>query len=264
MSHQDLARVAVRLLHDPVLAAAVAAGERLPGLSDEELGWLRVVDPRAWEVDALRPARVLKGLVDEFPGSTALALGHTRSAAALRGFFQCPAFHDEVQARGSLAEGYARHLRALAGGRPELEGLLQLELAQARARREIDLRPARLEGPGLVRARGVGAVVVEANALENLNRLEQLLFELSLLPPLALAADGPGLPALLPPSAERLHLVVTPEGLRKLGRVVCEVLLRLDRPLPGLEPLLEELGLPAAVAPRLEADLRAHGLALRE
>jgi len=241
MSHQALARVVMRLLHDP--QADVSAAD----LSAEERAWLSEVDPRAWSVDHERPARVLKGLVDELPASVAIATARASYPAVLA-FFRSTWFHAEVDHRGSLIEGFAEHLREL-GADP---GVLGIELAQARARRPSS-------GRGLCCAPGVAAVTVDGSALENLNRIERLLFELSLFPAMALSRERPGLPELAPP-AGTLHLVVTPEGLRQLGRVVCEVLQRL--PTDNLAGVVTELGLPSHVAESLEADLLRHGLAV--
>lgn len=259
MSHQDLARLSVRLLHDPVLAARVADGEAIAGFSDEELAWIRAVDPRAWEVDTQRRQRVLKSLFDEFKGSATLVTGATRSYAAMLGFFESAEFHDEVQARGSLAEGFARFLLRLGAELPALSALVTLERAGARVRRELDLRPARMTGPGFVRARGIATALVDDNTLENLNRLEVLLFELSLYPALGLTSDGPPLPELLGPSDRPVHLLVTAQGLRVMGPRATSVIAALDTPVADLQALAVRLGVAPEHAARLEADLQAHG-----
>ena len=50
MSHQDVARVTMRMLYDPAFARAVCAGEApLPELSEQERGWLADVDEAAAE-----------------------------------------------------------------------------------------------------------------------------------------------------------------------------------------------------------------------
>ncbi len=264
MTHQALHRVTVRMLFDPAFAASVYAGAEVPGLGTEELGWLRAVDPRAWSVDAVRPERALRGLFDEYKGSTTLVLHHTRSLARLRAFFQSEAFHREIQQRGSMAQAYREHLAGLGQGLPQLPDLLRLEHTLAVCRRERDTTPARLHDPPagawVARAPQVGAGQFEGHVLETLNAAEQLLFQIGLLPAMVLADDRPTLS--LPPASpsEPLHLVIRPiDGeprLVQLGRVVSQTLAELDRPQPlgrVHKRLSERLG--EANAQRLIGDL---------
>ena len=124
MSHQDLQRVAVRMLFDPSFAARVHAGEAVPVLSEQELGWLRATDPRAWTVDHQRPARTLNELTAEFPVSTALVVGRTRQASTVQAFFQSAEFHDAVQDLALLPYPVDLHGKPAdrrAGGQGDLE-----------------------------------------------------------------------------------------------------------------------------------------------
>ncbi len=238
MSHQALHRVTVRMLFDPVFAASVYEGTGIPELGEEELGWLRRVDPRSWTVDAARPDRALRGLFDEYKGSTTLVLAHTRSLAGLRGVFQTPAFHREVQQRGSMARAYREHLAELGAGLPQLPDLLRLEHMLAVCRRERDATPERLERPPrgawVARAPQVGAGRFEGRVLDTLNAAEQLLFQVGLLPAMVLADDRPGLSLPEPAPEAPLHLVARPiDGeprLVQLGRVVSQTLAELDEP----------------------------------
>ncbi|MCP4806571.1 MAG: hypothetical protein GY913_01080 [Proteobacteria bacterium] len=238
MSHQDVARVTMRMLYDPVFARAVCAGEaELPELDDEERGWLAEVDERAWQVDPLRARRTLRALMDEFKGSSLLALAHTASVRSVEGFFQSAAFHDAVQRRGSMSQGFEAWLGTIDA--PHLPGVLALEGGLARARRELDDRPERLAtaipGPWLARARGVRPLLLDGAALDTLNVLESWLFEDQLLPGASLASDAPGLPPLPAPRPdEPVHLLAVPTGgvvrLANHGRLVWDVLALLRTP----------------------------------
>jgi len=261
MSHQDLQRVAVRMLFDPSFAARVHAGEPVPQLSEQEMGWLRATDPRAWTVDHQRPARTLNELTAEFPVSTALVVGRTRKASTVQAFFQSSEFHDAVQDRGSLDVAFAGYLTGLELD-PHLADIVTLEGAQARIRREVEVLPSRMEGLArghVVRARGVAAVNVDVATLDAMNRIEERLFALRLVPAVALAHDAPGLPDL-PARAGQSDALVLQNGIRRLGQVVCRTLRALERPQP-LERMAELSVLPAHVAPQLLEDLTRSGLA---
>ena len=261
MSHQDLQRVTVRMLFDPRFAARVHDGEPVPELSAQELGWLRATDPRAWTVDHQRPARTLNELTAEFPVSTALVVGRTRQAATVQAFFQSTEFHAAVQDRGSLDVAFARYLARLDLD-PHLADIVALEAAQARIRREVEVPPARMDGLAsgqVVRARGVAAVQVDIATLDAMNRIEERLFALRLVPAAALAHDAPGLPDL-PPRSGQPDALVLQNGIRRLGQVVCRTLQALEHPQP-LARMAELSQLPAHVAPQLLGDLTRSGLA---
>jgi hypothetical protein len=265
MSHHTLQRVVFRMLYDPTFAQRVHDGEDIP-VTPTERAWLLATDPRAWSVDHQRPTRTLHELSTEFPVSCALVVGTTRRVDTLRAFFRSPQFHQTVQNRGSLDEGFAAYLGSLDLQVPQLPGLLAVEAAKARCRRELELSPARLDQASegdIWRSRGVGALQVDASTLDAMNRVEELLFELTLMPAAGLASDGPPLPDLPPLAKEPDHLVLRPaEGdiaLARLGRVVCRTLMALERPAP-LESFAALSGLPEHVVPQLLADLSRSSL----
>jgi hypothetical protein len=131
MSHLALRRVTIRLLHDPVFAAAVRADadRALAGvdLTADERGWLLAQPAAAWRTDAGRSERVLAALAEEYPAT----LARTPNAAAA--FMQSPEFHGAVQERGSLAGALGDHL-ARTGDRAT-RVLARLEQAVAAVRR---------------------------------------------------------------------------------------------------------------------------------
>lgn len=131
MSHLALRRVVVRLLHDPVFAAALAADpERaLAGveLVGEERAWLVATPAAAWRTDPARPGRVLAALADEFPATLALVPERART------FLASTPFHAAIQERGSLAAAFAAHLACEGGAR--VRAVARLEGAVAERRR---------------------------------------------------------------------------------------------------------------------------------
>ena len=108
MSHTTLRRVAIRLLHDPALVAAMHADpvRALAGatLSADEIAWLMTVPVTAWRTDPARSDRLSLALADEFPASM-----HLAPERAAR-FFSSPHFHAAVQDRGSLAGNFASYM----------------------------------------------------------------------------------------------------------------------------------------------------------
>jgi hypothetical protein len=119
-----LQRMIIRLLHDPSL---LERDWRDEGLSDEEIGWLRAVDPRAWRADPYRGARLLTGLLEEFPHATAAC------AQDLRDFLPSPELHACVRDGGSLAAAFGAWLGRVGGAR--VAGLARMEAAVAACRR---------------------------------------------------------------------------------------------------------------------------------
>jgi hypothetical protein len=108
VSHLALRRVVIRLLHDPVFAAALATDPEhaLAGvdLTATERAWVTAPPPAAWRTDPARPARVLAALAEEYPATMAVAASYGG------GFFQSPEFHTAVQERGSLALAFGDYL----------------------------------------------------------------------------------------------------------------------------------------------------------
>jgi hypothetical protein len=188
-----------------------AAPERaLAGLdlTEAERGQLLVVDRRAWRHDPLRRRRTLRALVEEFKVSTTIILAETRSLASLERFFSSRFFHNSIEERGSMGLAFAEFL--LDGSRraewkaPQIADVVRLEAAIAGCRRTLaregtlagDL-PATIGDRTRVRlAPGHDVAGFQANVIATIQRVEQYLFELSLMPAMALCDDAPRLPAL--------------------------------------------------------------------
>ncbi len=147
--------------------------------------------------------------------------------------------------------------------------MLAIERARAEARRDRD----RVPEPGLSLAPGVRLVASDSAALAALQAAEQHLFELSLLPHIALCDDRPGLALPSRADARRLHLAVQASG----GEVgLAEVPEPLHRSLGALAgaaargpvgradmpSVLAAVGLRVADTERLVNDLLADGYAV--
>jgi hypothetical protein len=234
------------MLFDPAFAAAARRDpERVlaavePGLRAQ----LAALDDRALRMDRLRRRRALRTLSEEFKGATTLALAERRSLAFLEEFFCSAAFHRAVEERGSMALGFAEFLaEAAADGRlttPLYADVLALETATARARRAAAAAPAAAPPPPdladervrVAPAAGVFVVEVAEGALAALQQAERYLFEVGLMPAVALCDDAPRLRVVAAPGA-RLHLVTVPHaGGVSLVTVDAELALLL-RCLPG-------------------------------
>ncbi len=204
MSASGLQRVYVRMLFDPAFVDAVHRdpAEALSGtdVTEVERGWLLACDRRLFTADPLRRRRSLKGLVDEFKGSSALVVARTRKLATLDAFFSSPLFHGVIQQRGSMALAYADYLGTLATLDPRIAAVATLEGAMARARRGRAPTPKRVdafdEKEHYALSPHVALARVPGGTLAVLQGVEQLLFELSLTPVAALAEDGPNTSAL--------------------------------------------------------------------
>jgi hypothetical protein len=276
VSHHRLQRALVVALHDPGFAAALRAdpaGALAPfGLTAGEQAQLLAVDPRAFTIDGMRRRRVLKAIVEELKASVAIALAGARRLAFLDDFFASPWFRAAVIEDRPLVLALADYLGgALAGGAlasPHLAGVLAIERAQAEARRDRDREPP----PGLSLAPGVRLVAADGAALAALQAAERHLFELSLLPHIALCDDRPDL-ALPPAGGAPLHLVVRaaggeaalselPEPLHRslaalAAAAASRVIARAD-----VAGLLAGVGLRVADTDRLVDDLVADGYAV--
>lgn len=256
---------------------ALEAPERaLAGLDldDDERAAIASLDLRAFRVDPLRRRRTLQALCAELPVSVALTLGELGRVASLDAFFQSASFHQAMMARGSMFSAFTAYLRSLHLRCPQLPDVLRVEETVGVCRRELERPAARLNTPPprgawVARAPGVGALSVDGETLAWMNTVQQTLFELSLIPAMALAKDAPRVPPLSAPGvAPPRPLVVRPEvggsGLLELGRVVSEVLARLDGPTPVTRALgdARASGLSPARAEALLSDLAEEGLIL--
>jgi hypothetical protein len=219
----------VRMLFDEEFVEDVyAAPERaLYGLdlTEAERSQLLGVDRRAWRHDPLRRRRTLRTLVEEFKVSTTIILAETRSLASLEGFFSSRFFHESVEERGSMGIAFAEFLldgyRSEAWKAPQIPDIVRLEAAIAGCRRMLaregalagDL-PATISDRTRVRlAPGYDVAGFQANVIATIQRVEQYLFELSLMPAMALCDDAPRLPAL-PEVDERkkVYLLFSPRA----------------------------------------------------
>jgi hypothetical protein len=228
MSHRTLERLFVRLLFDPSFVEALHADAdaALAGLdlASHERDQLLAVDRRAWGHDPLRRLRSLRTLVDEFKTSTTLALAATRSTAALDSYFSSREFHDAVQHRGSMALSFADFLDRIARERgfadTRFTDALALETALARCRREIGggyVEPSGASLPldretRLRLAPGHAIGRYDANVVEVVNAVERYLFEVGLMPAVALCDDAPRLAGLPPLAGTETYLLALPSS----------------------------------------------------
>jgi hypothetical protein len=216
------------MLFDPAFVDAVYADAKKAladlELSDAEVKQLTAVDRRAWGFDPLRRLRTLRTLVEEFKVSTTLMLAETRSLASLDLFFSSPNFHQVVQQRGSLALAFSQFISDLYQQgelkTPQLPDVLRLEKSLARCRRALAAAgaaqdkplPAAIDDAARVRlAPGVDTGSFQANTIATIQRVEQYLFEVNLMPAMALCDDAPRLKDLPAVDAKKkIFLLFTP------------------------------------------------------
>ncbi|MDF1665010.1 MAG: hypothetical protein P1V97_24825 [Planctomycetota bacterium] len=213
-----LQRVVVRMLFDPAFVTRVyeSEGAELDGLNlpKDAVQQLIANDRRLWNADRLRRRRALKILMEEFRISSALVLLHTNKLAVLDAFFSSGFFHESVQQRQYMAPAFRAYLESLierhALGDTGFPEVLLLEGGLAESRRELKdarrgwdrlLDKTRGMEPGayFLCAPGVMSVEIPNNTLELISRMEEYLFESSLIPALALCDDAPkpqGIPTL--------------------------------------------------------------------
>lgn len=228
MSHHTLQKLVVRLLFDAHFVARFYDQPEQTlaefDLTTAERAQLLAVDRRAWGYDELRQRRTLRTLVEEFKISTTIILSETRSLASLERFFASALFHRAVQERGSLGMAFAEFL--LAGQRegawtaPQLPDLIRLEATIASCRRTLAREgehqttelPTTINDRARVRlAPGFGVGSFQANTVATIQHVEQFLFEMSLMPAMALCDDAPrlsGLPAV--ESQKKTYLLFSP------------------------------------------------------
>jgi hypothetical protein len=213
MSYHTLQKLLVRMLFDEEFVEEVYAVPELAlaglDLTEAERSQLLGVDRRAWRHDPLRRRRTLRTLVEEFKVSTTIILAETRSLASLDRFFSSRFFHGSVVERASMGLAFAEFL--LDGSRrgewkaPQVADVVRLEAAIAGCRRALareahyepgDL-PVTISDRARVRlAPGYDVASFQANVIATIQRVEQYLFELSLMPAMALCDDAPRLPPL--------------------------------------------------------------------
>jgi hypothetical protein len=228
MSHHALQKLVVQMLLDDAFVDAIHADadQALAGadLTEAERAQLLRVDRRAWRHDTLRRRRMLRTLVEEFKVSTTVILAETRSLASLEQFFSSSFFHQSIQTRGSLARAFSeflldgyqhRHWSA-----PQIPDLVRLEAAIAACRRRLAREgayeatelPTTISDRARVRlAPGCDVASFQANIIETIQHVERYLFELGLMPAMALCDDAPrltDLPAV--DSQKKVYLLFSP------------------------------------------------------
>ena len=225
----------VRMLFDGDFAARVRAepAAALPELPAALRAQLAAIDPRALKLDRLLRRRTLRTLFDEFKGSTTLFLARAKKLAALDDFFRSPPFVDALGSARPLALAYADFLGPATS---------PIERALAEARRT---RPPPADGR-IHRAAGVVALETTAGALAALQQAEQYLFEVGLMPAVALCDDAPPL-ELDARAADPtpLFLVTVPSGsghaLVTVDEITYALVASLPRPpSPALQPLVDD------------------------
>jgi hypothetical protein len=232
--HLRAQQALVRMLFDPAFAARVQQDPEaaLPELPSTLRAQLAAIDPRALKLDRLLGRRVLRTLFDEFKASTTLFLARHGKLAALDAFFASPAFARATE-KTPLALAYAEFLGDAAS---------PIERALAEARR---MRPPKPDGR-VHRAQGVVPIATTQGALAALQQAEQYLFEVGMMPAVALCDDAP--PLVLDARAEDrtpLYLVTVPTETGHSLVTIDERTYRLIASLPRscareLQPLLDE------------------------
>lgn len=219
MSYHTLQKLVVRMLFDQEFTAQVYGNSETLAefdLTDAERAQLLNVDRRAWRHDALRNRRTLRTLVEEFKISTTIILAETRSLASLEGFFSSPFFHHSIQQRGSLARAFADFLldgcqRGLWNS-PQIADVARLELTMVGCRRSLAREgneepaelPPTIDPRAFVKlAPGHDVASFQANVIPTIQHVEKYLFELSLMPAMALCDDAPRLQDLPPVNAQQ-------------------------------------------------------------
>lgn len=231
---------AVRMLHDPAFAAAVrrAPDVALPDLSPALRAQLAAVDPRALQLDRLRGRRLLRTLFDEYKAATTLLLARHKQLAFLDRFFAHAAFVDAIAGRRPLYDAYFAFLVDADVPRD----VAVIEHALATARRPTPAAPA----GHLQRADGVQPIATTQGALATLQAAERYLFEVGLMPAVALCDDAPPLQlddATRDPTP--LYLVTVPNesghALVTIEPPLHALLVSLPRPFtPALQPLVDD------------------------
>lgn len=228
MSHHTLQKLLVRMFFDERFVEKVYAEpeQMLTGfdLTEAERAQLLSVDSRAWRYDPLRKRRTLRTLVEEFKISTTILLAETRSLASLDRFFSSQHFHRSVQERGSMGRAFSEFLldgcRSDQWKTPQIPDIARLEATMAGCRRALAREgkyeprelPTNISDRSRIRlAPGHDVGSFQANVIAAIQKVEQYLFELSLMPAMALCDDAPRLTDL--PDVEmqkKVYLLFSP------------------------------------------------------
>lgn len=273
MSYHTLQKLLVRMLFDERFVAEVYAEpvRAFAGLdlTEIERSQLLSVDRRVWQHDMLRRKRTLQTLAEEFKISTTIVLAETRSLASLENFFSSSFFHRSIQERGSMGRAFSEFL--LEGCRngtwtaPQIPDVARLEAALAGCRRalaregfyEAGELPATISDRSRVRlAPGYDVGSFQANVIPSIQHVERYLFELSLMPAMALCDDAPrltGLPEV--DSSKKVYLLFGPGAagisITNLDKASYLTLYETKRPVE-IKSLLSKPGSARANAKRTE------------
>lgn len=277
MSHVALQRVAMRMLWDPEFAARVYATPQVAlagdDLSGHEIEWLTRPDRRAWATDPARRARTLQALLEEFPGSGALAARHVQGLAFLDRFFSSTTFHACVRDGASMSIAFGSYLaREVAGavGDPRVRVLASVEGAIAELRREA---PRALPPYGRLALRpGARLVAAPAGSAPLLAEITRRLAPFPGGPIAAIAAGAKGLDALPPIAPDHeiraLLALLDPSGAVSLEEVTPSLAAVLRFSVGGatpddLEAIARREGADPGEDRELLDDLIAEGLLVR-
>lgn len=264
--HVALQRIVVRMLFDPGLVESLyrdPAPILTPlGISERLQAQLIANDRRLWQADRLRRRRALNVLMEEFKVSTALALDESRRLGTLTDYFSSPEFHAAVQGRGYMALAFAAYLRRLIRDgvliRAAARSVLALEEGMAwsrRARREaargrdpgVAATAGRAAGRCWLTTPGVRSLTVMDEIFELAGRVEERLFELSLVPALALSDDPQRLTGLPEAGGATRALLLEPGEGADVEVTTIEA--DYGALIAAAEGGLDDAGLAAAVAP---------------
>ena len=274
MPHRETQKFLVRLLYDPTLLERIRANPGLlRGLSSEERASLLAIDPRALRAEPLRRRRTLRGLLDELKISTTMALSEWRSIVRLEeGFFSSERFHKAITKDTLLVLALAAFLEDECSAQrlksPHLREVLRYESACLQSRRAPEpqaTQAALTERAVVKRSSGFFGLKLSVDVIAIVQHVERFLFELSLLPQVALCEDAPRLSALSLP-AQETRILLTPTGggvsLSNLDAGLYALLEALSSPreIKTLTQVLAPFGVPAKQVLPLLTSLQSEGL----
>jgi len=239
-------RALVRMQHDAEFAERLHGGDAAAiasaSLDAVGAGWLRALDPVAVAADrdGRRAAQLLRNVASEFRLCAATGPSGDGDASWTLGFSRSPAFHVAISRDESLPLAFAAFAAARAAAAASLlfRALVRLEVAMARARREVcaALEPQRgallMAGAARVVALPAGTFAAAALLGERLDR-----------------GDGIGAPPdVARVRSESVLIVADTKADARFGRL---------RPL-RVEPLADAV---AAFLQRAQSPLDAHAQA---
>ncbi len=240
--HLRAQQAIVRMLFDAEFAARVRREPEaaLPDLPSTLRAQLAAIDPRALKLDRLLRQRTLRTLFDEYKASTTLLLSRTKKLSSLDDFFAGQWFVDVICHHRPLPLAYAAFLHER-GGRQDV---VQIEQGLVLARRRLDI-PIKPNGR-IYRAPGVTTIETTKGGLAAMQQAEQYLFEVGMMPAVALCADAPAL--VLDDRAQDptpLFLVTVPTetglSLVTIDEPIYRLLESLPKPpSPALQPLVDD------------------------